>query len=377
MDDLNPELPGSQSGTPAPSPSPADLILVVGSGHSSAGAALRELERQGYRAFLAGSRSDVRAAIAATPPAVVIIETNLDDGQALVLCRELKGDSATRLIPIVLLCHPTERQTRIDAIQSGADALLSTPVDVEELLARVRAYVRTSHYTSDLESATSIIMTLTAMIEARESSPGHCHRMANYAMALGRAMNVSDADGPALYRGAFLHDIGMLAIPDEIRRKGGHLEPEEFDVIKSHPVIGDALCANLKTLHPVRPIVRHHHERLDGTGYPDRLRGAEVPLLAQIVGIVDVFEAITMGRAYLAPRSVAEALTILRVEADRGWRRRDLVETFAALVHAGVLTTAVVGRPPLVTTHVSPRAPVNATSVSDWVDVALDGASEP
>jgi putative two-component system response regulator len=178
-------------------------------------------------------------------------------------------------------------------------------------------------------------MTVTAMIEARESSPGHCYRMANYATALGRSMRLGDADLTSLYRGAFLHDIGMLAIPDAILRKGGRLEPEEYAVIKSHPVIGDALCANLRTLHVVRPIVRHHHERLDGSGYPDGLKGDDVPVLAQIVSIVDVFEAITMGREYVAPRSPREAMAVLEHEVHVGWRRPDLVAAFATLVTSG------------------------------------------
>jgi putative two-component system response regulator len=129
----------------------------------------------------------------------------------------------------------------------------------------------------------------------------------------------------------------MLSIPDGILRKDGRLEPEEYDVIKSHPVIGDALCANLRTLAPVRPIVRHHHERLDGSVYPDRLKGDAVPLLAQIVSIVDLFEAVTMGREYVAPRSAADALTLLRHETALGWRQPELVEAFATLVQSGAL----------------------------------------
>jgi len=249
----------------------------------------------------------------------------------------MKRDSASRLMPIVLLSDDRLKEHRLAGIEAGAEAVLTKPFEPEELLARVRAASRVSQYTSDLDSAAAIIMTVTAMIEARESSPGHCFRMANYAIALGRAIHLSDPDLQALYRGAFLHDIGMLSIPDGILNKGGRLEPEEYEVIKSHPVIGDALCANLRTLHPVRPIVRHHHERLDGSGYPDRLKGDEVPLLAQIVSIVDLFEAITMGRDYVAPRSAGEALRVLRHETQLGWRQPDLVEAFSTLVQSGAL----------------------------------------
>ncbi len=253
------------------------------------------------------------------------------------LCRRIKRDSATRLITIVLLSDDRRKEHRLAGIEAGAEAVLVKPFDTDELLARVRVASRVSQYTNDLDSAAAIIMTVTAMIEARESSPGHCFRMANYATALGRAIHLGDADLKALYRGAFLHDIGMLSIPDGILRKDGRLEPEEYEVVKSHPVIGDALCANLRTLHPVRPIVRHHHERLDGSGYPDRLKGDQVPLLAQIVSIVDLFEAMTMGREYVAPRSATEALTVLGHETQLGWRQPELVEAFAALVQSGAL----------------------------------------
>lgn len=336
------EHDSASAGRPSPVTSPPlDLIgavvLVVGEAHGALGVARKELERHGYATCVARTRADAVASVAAARPAVVIVDMELADGAALALCQQLKRESATRLIPVVLLYDPTDRQGRIDGINAGADAFLERPVDPEELVVRVRACARASQFTTDLDSAASIIMTLTAMLEARECSPGHCYRMANYAMALGRELRLSDADRQTLYRGAFLHDIGMLAVPDAILRKGGRLEPDEYEIVKSHPVIGDALCANLRTLHPVRPIVRHHHERLDGSGYPDRLRAKDVPVLAQVVSIVDVFEAITMGRAYVAPRSSSEAIRVLRAEVERGWRDHDLVEVFVSLVLRGHL----------------------------------------
>jgi putative two-component system response regulator len=310
------------------------VVLVVGDSNE-ARAVDYALSRATVRTRLAGTAAEAAQWIAAAAPAVLVVDIDADHAEALQLCRRVKRDSATRLVPVILLSDDRQRDHRLAGIETGAEALLTKPFDPEELLARVRAFARVSQYTSDLDSATSIVMTVTAMIEARESSPGHCYRMANYATALGRSMRLGDADLTSLYRGAFLHDIGMLAIPDAILRKGGRLEPEEYAVIKSHPVIGDALCANLRTLHVVRPIVRHHHERLDGSGYPDGLKGDDVPVLAQIVSIVDVFEAITMGREYVAPRSPREAIAVLEHEVHVGWRRPDLVAAFAALVTSG------------------------------------------
>jgi putative two-component system response regulator len=319
------------------SESPAGLPALVVGESSEAAAVQRFLDREGLPCTHATSAAAASHVLETTGASVIVIDIDEAHGEAVDLCRQVKRDSATRLLPIVLLSDDRRKDHRLAGIEAGAEAVLAKPFDPDELLARVRVASRVSQYTSDLDSAASIIMTVTAMIEARESSPGHCYRMANYATALGRAIHLSAADLKALYRGAFLHDIGMLSIPDGILHKGGRLEPEEYEVIKSHPVIGDALCANLRTLAPVRPIVRHHHERLDGSGYPDKLRGDAVPLLAQIVSIVDLFEAITMGREYVAPRSAAEALTVLRHETTMGWRQPELVEAFATLVQSGAL----------------------------------------
>jgi putative two-component system response regulator len=155
--------------------------------------------------------------------------------------------------------------------------------------------------------------------------------MANYAMRLGRALRLSEAELQSLYRGGFLHDIGMLAIPDSVLRKIGPLEPDEYALVKSHTTIGDELCSHLRSLDTVRPIVRHHHERLDGSGYPDGLRGDEVPLLAQVVGIVDAHEALTTDAPYQPARPVRYATDVLRGDVARGWRDREIVETFVRL----------------------------------------------
>lgn len=311
-------------------------VLVVGA-TTEARAVYRYLARERLRATHVETADEAARLIDDEPGGVLLVDIDEAHGDAVELCRSVKRNSATRLMPIVLLSDDRQRDHRLAGIETGAEAVLAKPFDSEELLVRVRAFSRVSQYASDLDSAAAIIMTVTAMIEARESSPGHCYRMANYATALGRALQLSDGDLKALYRGAFLHDIGMLSIPDRILRKDGRLEPEEYDVIKSHTVIGDALCANLRTLHSVRPIVRHHHERLDGSGYPDGLRGDDVPMLAQIVSTVDLFEAITMGREYVAARGADDAITVLRHETSLGWRRPDVVEPFIRLVKSGAL----------------------------------------
>ena len=233
------------------------------------------------------------------------------------------------MIPVVLVTSLDDSASRIRGIEAGADDFVSKPFNPLELRARIRSLLRIKCYSDDLESAESVIVSLALTIEARDSTTGgHCQRLARYGSALGRALGLDEDDVSALARGGFLHDVGKVGIPDAVLLKRGPLTPDEYELIKAHTVIGDRLCGELRLLRRVRPIVRHHHERLDGSGYPDGLRGDAIPLVAQIMGIVDVFDALTTERPYRAALPVAWAAEELRREVARGWRRADLVATF-------------------------------------------------
>jgi putative two-component system response regulator len=334
-------------------------ILVADDDPAVARLLERLLVHEGYSVEAVHDGMAVLEAVANTPPDVVLLDVVMPGLDGFEVCRRLKRDPDTRLLPIVLVTGLTDPEKRVTGLEAGADEFLTKPIDPQELLARVRSLVRLKRYTDDLDSAAAIITTLAVMIEARDGyAEGHCHRMANYARALGRRIGLEGDDLQTLHRGGFLHDIGMLAIPDAVLRKAGTLEPEEYELIKSHTVVGDRLCGNLRSLQAVRPIVRHHHERLDGSGYPDGLHGEAVPLLAQIVGLVDVYEAVTCRRPYRRARSQAEALELLRDQVNAGWRRRDLVQEFVAIVESGELETfgadEAGGRPP---DHPARRSP--------------------
>jgi len=294
------------------------------------------LARNGYVVDVAHDGPSALTSALNTPPDVVLLDVMIPGLDGFEICRRLKREPGTRLTPIILVTALSGREQRIEGLEAGADEFLTKPVDTHELLTRVRALARVKRYTDDLDSAASIIMTLAVMIEVRDGyAEGHCHRMANYATTLGRSLRLESEDLQALYRGGFLHDIGMLAIPDHVLRKAGPLEAAEHDLIKSHTVVGDALLSNLRSLQAVRPIVRHHHERLDGSGYPDGLQGDHIPLLAQIVSVVDVYDAVTTQRPYQRARRMDEAVEVLRDQVERGWRRHDLVEQFVGLIESG------------------------------------------
>jgi putative two-component system response regulator len=241
----------------------------------------------------------------------------------------LKADPDTRLTPVVLVTGQTGLDDRIKGIEAGADEFLSKPVHPLELRARIRSLARVKHLIDALDSAEAAFMTLALTIEARDPhTNGHCERLARHAVRLGRTLGLEDEDLDALHRGGYLHDVGKVGVPDAVLLKPGPLTTAEFDLMRRHPEIGDTLCAPLQSLRSVRPIILYHHERLDGSGYPEGLRGDDVPLLAQIVGIVDVYDALTSKRPYRGALKAEDAVRHLLREAEMGRFNRRYVDAF-------------------------------------------------
>jgi len=316
--------------TPAPT---AGRILVVDDHESNLHLLSRLLMRDGHIVDRACTGQEALERVSREQPDLVLLDVVMPGMSGFDACRELKRHPSTRLIPVVLITTLRRAEDRIQGIEAGADDFLTKPVNPHELRARVRSLLRIKRYTDDLDSAESVILSLALTIEARDSyTEGHCQRLAGYATAFGRALGLDEDDVAALERGGFLHDIGKVGIPDAVLRKPGPLTTTEYDIVKQHTIIGDRLCGRLRSLRRVRPIVRYHHERLDGSGYPDGLRGDQIPLLAQMMSIVDLFDAITTTRPYSVARSPEFAGEELMKEVACGWRRAGLVEIFVSLV---------------------------------------------
>jgi len=310
-------------------------ILIADDDEFSARYLKRLLTREGHSVSIVRGADEVVEACIASSPDLVVLDLLAPRGHGFEVCRQLKELHGTRLIPVVIVTGQSERHDRLKGIDAGADDFLGKPFDPAELHARIRSLVKLKRYTDELESAEAVLLGLGATIEARDpSTQGHCQRLAASATRLGRSLGLDNGDIAALERGGFLHDIGKIAVPDSVLLKDGKLDPQESRVMREHPVVGDTICAGLRSLQKVRPIVRHHHERLDGTGYPDGLRNSQVPLLAQIVSIVDVFDALTTERPYRGARPHEEAFEVLSQEASRGWRDRSLVDAFVSVVNA-------------------------------------------
>jgi putative two-component system response regulator len=309
-------------------------VLIVEDDQQNARLLKRILTADGFDADIVHDGTAALSAIAANPPDLVLLDWMLPGLTGLEVCQRLKSERATRLIPVIILTGLDARESRLAGIRAGADDFLTKPFDRGELQARVRSLARLKHYTDELDSAESIIRSLALTIEARdECTDGHCQRLAGYATSLGAALGLAPDVQSALEKGGFLHDVGKIGIPDAVLLKPSKLTPEETAIMRQHTIIGERLCGDLRSLAAVRPIVRSHHERLDGSGYPDGLRGDAVPLTAQIIGIVDTFDAVTTTRPYRPARSFAQGCAELAEDARQGRFDQELVDAFARLIN--------------------------------------------
>ncbi len=319
-------------------PTTAGCVLIVDDLPATLDLLAAFLAKDGYEVRTASTAEAALEMVQHDPPDVLLLDIVMPGMSGFELCRQLKRSPATRLIPVVLITALQDRADRLQGIEAGADDFLTKPVNSHELRARVRSLMRLKRFTDELDSAEAVILSLALTVEARDRfTDGHCLRLSEYATALGRALGLPDEDIAALRRGGFLHDLGKIGVPDAVLLKPAPLTPAERAVVQQHPIIGERLCGELRVLRRVRPIVRSHHEHVDGSGYPDRLVGPDIPLLAQITGIVDCYDAVTTARPYKSAWPADRGFETLREEVRLGWRRHDLVETFIDLVRTGAL----------------------------------------
>ena len=308
-------------------------ILVVDDNQNNALLMSELLASRGYDVVTVSHAGDAEAEIRRQAPDMILLDVVMPGKSGYELCRELKDDTETRLIPIVMITGLSDRQDRLRGIESGADDFLNKPIYPEELFARVRSLLKLKEFTDELETAESVLCTLGRSVESRDPyTEGHCERLAQHASELGRHLGLDDDSLVALRRGGFLHDLGKIAVPDEILKKGSDLTPEEWAIMKQHPITGENICKPLKSLRLVLPIIRHHHEHSDGSGYPDGLRHEQIPLLPRILQVVDVYDALRTARPYKPALSHEQAAVTMREEAQRGLWDEELVAEFFAML---------------------------------------------
>jgi putative two-component system response regulator len=290
------------------------------------------VEHLGYATREAGSAEEALDHLTRELPDLILLDVRMPGITGIDLCRQLKADQATHLIPVVLLTAQGELDTRVAGLEAGADDYFTKPVHLRELRARLRALIRLKRVVEELEQAENMITTLALTIEARDTyTAGHCVRLASYAVELGERLGLPTEELGALRLGGFLHDLGKIKVPDGVLLKPSPLNADEWRMIREHPEAGDRLATPMRTLGLVRPIIRHHHERMDGRGYPDKLVGEEIPLLARLMSVVDVYDALRTRRPYKPALDEAESLKVLLEGARSGQLDPELVRIFTEI----------------------------------------------
>lgn len=308
----------------------APRILVVDDEEANRTLIRRVLSGVGYEILEAADGIEALEVVKRTPPDLVLLDLEMPRADGYTALRALKGDPATRLIPVIMLTSHDQLTAKIRAVEVGVDDYLGKPFNLPELMARVKSLVSLKRFTDELEHAERVLEGVAHCVEGRDRYTGnHCKRLAAYATRVGAAMGLDQEDLKTLYLGGIFHDLGKIAVSDTILNKPGRLTPEEFDLMRSHAATGADLLKGMKTMERVLPLVRNHHEKLDGSGYPDRLTAGAIPLVVRIMSVVDVFDALHTKRSYKEAHPVEASLAILREEVAKGWWDRNVVDALA------------------------------------------------
>jgi putative two-component system response regulator len=312
------------------------LVLVVDDDVSVRSSLSRLLRMEGFEVVAEADGHGALDSVRLLRPDVVLLDVVLPDLDGFEVCRRLKADPETRLTPVIMLTGLAAMEDRVRGLDAGADDFITKPPERAELLARLRSLLRVKRYTDELERAEAVLLSMARSIEGKDPyTEGHCERLAAWSSEFGRRLGLSDDQVTALDRGGIVHDIGKIAVPDAILFKEGTLTSEEWAIMRQHPLTGEQICEPLRSLRLVLPIIRHHHEKFDGSGYPDALAGEDIPVTARVLQVVDVYDALTTDRPYKPAFSQEDALEKLHAEAEMGWRDSELVAEFRRLMLDG------------------------------------------
>ena len=304
-------------------------ILVVDDHPSSRMTAVALLSVEGYDVVEAESGAAALAQVLGTNPDLILLDVMMPGMDGYEVCRRLKDDEHTRLTPVVFITALDDRRARLRGIEAGGDDFLTKPFDQLELSARVKSLIRQKRLNEDLDHAEKVLFLIARTVESRDpDTGGHCERLVTHGKAFGDYLGLSRPEVRDLMWGAYLHDIGKVGIPDAVLLKRGKLTADEWQIMRQHVLIGEQICLPLRTMRGVVPIIRHHHERWDGSGCPDGLSGHEIPYIAQVFQVIDIYDALTSERPYKKAFSPEEALKMMKDETLKGWRNPELTEQF-------------------------------------------------
>ena len=295
---------------------PHFTILVVDDNLLNRELATELLMGEGYQVAEAESGEEALSILESREVDTILLDVMMPGIGGYETCRRIKAHPYWRLIPVVMLTALADVDSRIKSLEAGADDFISKPFNESELLARVKSSTHVKNLHDQLEDTEKILFTLANVVEIKDQyTDRHLQRMARFAEDLAR-LNGLDAVGQRDLRYAgILHDIGKVGISDTILRKPTKLTTAEFDVIKTHTILGHKIVRPLRFGNTVGPMVRGHHERWDGSGYPDGLSGEAIPLGARIVAVCDAYDAMTSDRPYRKALNPEIALAELQQQA--------------------------------------------------------------
>ena len=294
------------------------------------------LAAQGFTVITASDGAAALQELSRTQIDLVLLDVMMPHLNGFEVCEKIKNNPDTYLIPVIMITALSDKHDRLEGIKVGADDFLTRPVDRTELLARVGSLLKLKQRTDELERAEAVLFALARSIEGKDPyTGGHCERLAEYSASLGQHLDLPDEQITALRRAGVVHDIGKIAIPDSIILKPTGLSRDEWKLMREHPVVGERICAPLKSFRLVLPMIRHHHEKCDGSGYPDGLRKDAIPVTARVLQVVDVYDALTTDRPYKKAFSITDALQTMKEEVAKGWWDPHIFDQFERLVKSG------------------------------------------
>ncbi len=289
------------------------------------------LHDRGCLVIALGSGEALVTSCSHVQPDIVLFIASTPDIGGMEVCRRLKADPRNKSTFVVFVSKRNESSGSSPAADCQDDDILKCSLSEKEVLSRVQSLFRAQAYTD--EEAVSVLTSLARCIEARNPyTKGHIERVYTLAAQFGKSLKMSSRDLEALNVAASIQDIGKVMLPDSILLKNGWLTSEERSIMEQHPIEGERICSQVKSLRDLLPIIRHHHERIDGSGYPDGLHRNLIPFGARVLQIVNIFDALTTGCIYRKSVTAPKALTMLAEQAERGCLDRKLVETFASLI---------------------------------------------
>jgi len=304
---------------PLPQPNYTGRVLLA-EGHEDEGEIITELlEGYGHTVLRVRDGREVLMRVGEMHPDLLLMRDDIEGVDGYTLCSRIKRDRKTQFLPVIMLTAGDSRNDRKRCIEVGAEDILRLPPNRDEFMARVRSLLRLRLYFRNLEEHQSVVMALASALEAKDPyTRGHSERVSALSVRLARELGCSDETIGTLEMGGLLHDLGKIAIPSRLLNKPGKLEENEYIAIMKHSEYGENICKPLRAVAKILPIIRHHHERFNGSGYPDHLRGEEISLETRILSVVDAYDALTSKRSYRSNLTPSEALELLQRETEQG-----------------------------------------------------------